>query len=93
MDLFHTDRSTSLNLVPGTTGGSRSRSCRTWRHGSSRAGGVRAEGAVPFNDADLRERADAAWEAAGLQRIGLHEARHTYASPTIESGVSINKVS
>jgi integrase len=38
-------------------------------------------------------RADAAWAAAGLERITLHEARHTYASLMIAAGVNAKALS
>jgi integrase len=38
-------------------------------------------------------RADPAWEAAGLNRITLHECRHTFASMAIAAGVNIGTVS
>jgi integrase len=50
-------------------------------------------GATPFNDAHVRERARAAWEAAGLEGVGLHEARHCYASHLISAGVNVKTVS
>ena len=36
----------------------------------------------------LTERADKAWESAGLTRITLHECRHTFASLMIAAGVN-----
>jgi integrase len=36
----------------------------------------------------LTKRADDEWEAAGLERITLHECRHTFASPMIAAGVN-----
>jgi integrase len=36
---------------------------------------------------------DRAWKAAGLQRITLHECRHTFASIAIAAGVNIGTVS
>lgn len=36
----------------------------------------------------LQERADAAWEAAGLERVTLHACRHLYASMSIAAGVN-----
>jgi integrase len=42
----------------------------------------------PFEPQGLRDRADAAWEAAGLDRIKLHECRHTFASLMIAAGVN-----
>ena len=38
-------------------------------------------------------RADAAWPAAKLDRITLHEARHTYASLMIAAGVNAKALS
>jgi integrase len=36
----------------------------------------------------MRERTDRAWKRAGLNRITLHECRHTFASPMIAAGVN-----
>lgn len=47
----------------------------------------------PFNHRALVDRATAAWDAAGLTPIGLHEARHTYASLMIAAGVNIKTIS
>jgi integrase len=41
----------------------------------------------------LTARADAAWRAAGLERITPHEARHTYASLMIAAGVNAKALS
>jgi integrase len=49
--------------------------------------------AVPFCDRTLTERADRAWEGAGLNRITLHECRHTYASLMIAAGVNAKALS
>ena len=38
-------------------------------------------------------RADAAWKAAGLKRITLHECRHTFASLLIAAGVNAKALS
>ena len=38
------------------------------------------------------ERADAAWAAAGLTRITLHECRHTYASLLMAAGYTIKEL-
>ncbi len=40
----------------------------------------------------ISTRAAKAWNAAGLARIGLHEARHTFASYLIASGLSAKAV-
>lgn len=42
----------------------------------------------PFSPTRLAERADGAWEAAGLKRITLHECRHSYASISIAAGLN-----
>ena len=47
----------------------------------------------PFCRRGLQRRADAAWKAAGLERITLHECRHTFASIAIAAGVNIGTVS
>jgi len=57
--------------------------------------GDRAEGFVFGPDADtpldprpMTDRADRAWKQAGLERITLHECRHTFASLMIAAGVN-----
>jgi integrase len=50
-------------------------------------------GERPFNRDQLVARAEAAWKKAGLERIGLHEARHTCASIFIAAGVNIKALS
>jgi len=47
----------------------------------------------PFGGSSYRERADAAWEAAGMERITLHECRHSYASLMIAAGVNAKALS
>jgi len=42
----------------------------------------------PFSQKGPQERADAAWEAAGLARVTLHACRHLYASLSIAAGVN-----
>lgn len=42
----------------------------------------------PFDPSTVTARADKAWAAAGLDRITLHECRHTYASLMIAAGVN-----
>jgi integrase len=44
--------------------------------------------ATPFEPGGLTKRADRAWAAAGLERITLHECRHTFASLMIAAGVN-----
>jgi integrase len=48
---------------------------------------------APFTDTAVRKRAQKAWAAAGLEPIGLHEARHTFASILIAAGVNVKAVS
>ena len=40
----------------------------------------------------LSDRADRAWKAAKLDRITLHECRHTFASLLIDAGVNAKAV-
>jgi len=47
----------------------------------------------PISADALLRRSRKLWKAAGLRPIGLHEARHTYASTMILAGVPIAKVS
>jgi hypothetical protein len=47
----------------------------------------------PFNGTPLFRRAERAWDAAGLERITLHECRHTFASLMIAAGVNAKALS
>ncbi len=47
-----------------------------------------ATAADPFDPKGLTKRADHAWGVAGLDRITLHECRHTFASLMIAAGVN-----
>ncbi len=49
--------------------------------------------AVPFNHSSVVARASTAWRATGLRPIGLHEARHTFASLMIAAGVNAKALS
>lgn len=40
----------------------------------------------------MRRRALAAWATAGLEPIGLHECRHTFASLLIAAGVNAKAI-
>ena len=51
------------------------------------------EGSKPFNRDGLVARAEKAWKQADLQPIGLHEARHTFASILIAAGVNAKALS
>jgi integrase len=48
---------------------------------------------IPFAPSTADTRAARAWKAAGLRGIGLHEARHTYASYLIAAGVDMKAIS
>lgn len=66
-----------------------------YRLGSPRASG-HVFGATGTGVAGIRhitKRADDAWSAADLERITLHEARHTYASLMIAAGVNAKALS
>jgi integrase len=47
----------------------------------------------PFTPSNVRKRANAAWTRAGLDPIGLHECRHTFASLMIAAGVNAKALS
>ncbi len=64
---------------------------RTGRQGEALVFGETA--AKPFNPKHLTERADEAWTAAKLDRITLHECRHTFASLMIAAGVNAKALS
>jgi integrase len=57
---------------------------------SGRAGGLvfGRDAAHPYNDWVMQDRARRAWKKAKLAPIGLHEARHTFASLMIAAGVN-----
>lgn len=48
---------------------------------------------IPFAPATAADRARRAWKAVGMAPIGLHEARHTYASYLIAAGVEMKAIS
>jgi integrase len=64
---------------------------RTGRRGTDLMFGATA--ASPFCRKRLQKRADAAWKAAKLKGITLHECRHTFASIATAAGVNIGTVS
>lgn len=49
--------------------------------------------AQPFTPSNLRKRAVKAWRRAGLEPIGFHECRHTFASLMIAAGVNAKALS
>ena len=57
------------------------------RNGSARY--VFGAGDRPFVPATVASRANRAWTAAGLEPIGLHDARHAAASVLIAAGVNL----
>ena len=46
----------------------------------------------PFTPTAVRKRALTAWRRAGLEPIGLHECRHTFASLLIAAGVNAKAI-
>ena len=61
--------------------------CRVWLQ--QRRPSVRSCFAQePVRSGQAHKRADRAWSAAGLERITLHECRHTFASLMIAAGVN-----
>ena len=48
---------------------------------------------APFTTTPFQDRADTAWRNAGLDRITLHECRHTFASLMIAAGVNAKALS
>lgn len=59
----------------------------------SLAGRYRGPATAPFSDSAVTQRARAAWREAGLEPLGLHEARHTFASSCLAAGVPMKVVS
>jgi integrase len=47
----------------------------------------------PFTPSNIRKRANVAWARAGLEPIGLHECRHTFASLMIAADVNAKSLS
>ena len=64
------------------------------RHGRPKNGLVFGRDAeTPFSDWGVNDRARKLWAAAGLERITLHEGRHTFASLMIAAGVNAKALS
>lgn len=55
--------------------------------------GNRGDRKAPFSDSTVCVRAQRVWRAAGLEPLGLHEARHTFASSLLTAGVAMRRVS
>jgi integrase len=51
------------------------------------------DGHQPFHPDNLQKRADKAWAATGLERVTLHDCRHTFASLAIAAGVNAKSLS
>lgn len=51
------------------------------------------DGRRPFHPDNLQTRADKAWKAAGLERVTLHDCRHTFASLAIAANVNAKALS
>jgi|SRR5579862_4475179 len=47
----------------------------------------------PFDPATILNRARTTWRAAGLEPLGLHDCRHTYAAYMIAAGVNVKALS
>jgi integrase len=48
---------------------------------------------TPFRPSGVARRGQATWRAAGLEPVGLHEARHCFASLMIAAGVNVKALS
>lgn len=86
----------SLNSAPARTSGTgrlrgAAHKLRTGRGESDLVFGRTARD--PFVPPTVRTRSLAAWEAAGLEPIGLHECRHCAASFFIKSGMNPKELS
>jgi integrase len=51
-----------------------------------------SDGVTPFQPSSVWRRARSAWKRTGFQAIGLHEARHTFASVLIAAGVNAKAI-
>lgn len=58
----------------------------------TRADGLVFSGDAPFQPSNLWRRAQSAWKRTGVEPIGLHEARHTFASILIAAGVNAKAI-
>jgi integrase len=62
------------------------------RHGGDNGLTFGSTAETPFVPSNLWRRAQRAWTRAGLEPIGLHEARHTFASVLIAAGVNAKAI-
>jgi integrase len=86
----HAGRRTSRSSARFATHLSRTRRVRVEPR-ASRSERPRTED-TPFVTSNLWRRAQVAWRRAGLEPIGLHEARHTFASVLIAAGVNAKAI-
>jgi integrase len=63
---------------------------RTGRRGSDLVFGRTAS--EPFTPTWVRKRARRAWQAAGVEPIGLHECRHSFVSLMHDAGLSLERI-
>jgi len=49
-------------------------------------------GEQPFDPVGVQARADAAWKAKKLERITLHNGRHTYVTLMFDAGFSLERI-
>ena len=61
--------------------------------GTSRRPVLRPARRPAFSNQSLSQRATRTWQRAGLEPIGLHECRHTFASLMIAAGVNAKALS
>jgi integrase len=64
-----------------------------WRAAAARGSCSVAARRSPFKPSAVTARADRAWRDAGVERITMHECRHTFASLMIEAGVNAKAIS
>ncbi|HSD09652.1 MAG TPA: tyrosine-type recombinase/integrase, partial [Candidatus Binatia bacterium] len=63
-----------------------------YKANEDRADGLVFGGDTPFQPSNVWRRAQRAWKRADLEPIGLHEARHTFASVLIAAGVNAKAI-
>jgi integrase len=62
------------------------------RHGREEGLVFGSSAETPFVPSNLWRRAQRAWKSVGVEPIGLHEARHTFASVLIAAGVNAKAI-
>ncbi|HVP02648.1 MAG TPA: site-specific integrase, partial [Solirubrobacteraceae bacterium] len=81
--------SRDVPIVPQLARLLREHRMRTGRRGEALVFG--RTDAEPFGRESVRRRADTAWREAKLERVGLHDARHTFTSYLPAAGVTIKQ--